>query len=377
MPTKKIEDIYISTREGRELHRIRQSFTFNLGIQMVQIIKNPLNLILFPYRLFQLLLGGKKPLDLRYEPYSDYLIIGVDKTGEFYSRKALKLAERLQSTSSTEVTLISNSQSGPLEDNQIQWFRLPAARENNFSRKQWNITIERMLSTAIALSRPQKIIFFGDYLYRGIINSLEDVDESVIQLWFYSEYPDASHLENKKYSRIEKVCVPSNTPIPRTSDEIIGRYSRTGPTFIVDLKKSNQHIFDILQAHPDSKILAIQRKDRLPQGISSTINMTEIVSLPFIEGVFLIVDESSKIMPELASIQLPCVLFLGERINSPVIAEMVSDLELYKDLVVSRRSDIDSIEQSIDYLTSRDIDYNLKKGRDDYVIKWLGSLGID
>ena len=79
----------------------------------------------------------------------------------------------------------------------------------------------------------------------------------------------------------------------------------------------------------------------------------------------------------LASIQLPCVLFLGERINSPVIAEMVSDLELYKDLVVSRRSDIDSIEQSIDYLTSRDIDYNLKKGRDDYVIKWLGSLGID
>jgi hypothetical protein len=374
MPDKEIEPIYLATKEGRELHRIRQSFTFNLGIQVMKIFKNPLKLIVFPYHLLALIIGRKNTVKFSYQPKSDYLVIGIDKTGEFYSTKALGIAKRLQSALVNDVTLISNSQTGPKENNQIQWFRLPAARENNYSRKEWNISIERLLSTALSLCKPRKIIFFGDYLYRGIINSLEGVDEDIPQFWFFSDYPDSTHLENLKYNRIRKMCIPSESTSSQSAVSQQARFSNDDMIFVVDLDINNHHIYEILQAYPDSKIMAIQRGDRLPLSISdSTISVSEMSSITFRKGVFFIIDESSRIVPELASLEIPGLLLLGKKIDSPILAEMVSNLELYRDLVVARRLENDDIEQSISYMVTRNINHNLKRERDDYVVKWLNS----
>ena len=374
MEAKEIEEIYLSTKEGRELHRIRQSFTFNLGILVMGLFKNPLKIVLFPYQIIKLWKNQKKSLNFNYEPISDYLVVGVDKTGEFYSTRAKELAERLQSNTDADVTLISNSQSGPKEKNQILWFRLPAARENNNSRKQWNITIERLLSTTISLSRPRKIIFFGEYLYRGIINSLEGLDETISQFWFYSDYPDASHLGNEKYDIIQKVCIPPNKRVLESANRLIERDSETDTIFVVDVQENNHFVLEILHGRPRTKILAIQRRERLPSIISSTINTSDVLSLPHTEGVFFIVDESSKVVPELASIEVPGILLCENRIISPVLAEMVADLELYGDLVLLRRLDADSIQHSVDYLVNRELNYNLNRERDDYVVKWLNSI---
>ena len=91
--------------------------------------------------------------------------------------------------------------------------------------------------------------------------------------------------------------------------------------------------------------------------------------------MFFLIDEASRIVPELPSLEIPGVLLLGQKINSPILVEMVSDLELHSDLIVVRRLDNDSIEQSINYMIRRDIDYNLKRKREDYVVKWLNSSG--
>lgn len=377
MSDREIEPIFIATKEGRELQRIRQSFTFNLGIQVMRVLRNPLRLFTFPYELLILVRARKGTVKFTYQSKSDFLVIGIDKTGEFYSTKALEIANRLQSASAREVTLISNSHTGPIENNQIQWFRLPAARENNYSRKEWNISIERLLSTAISLSKPSKIIFFGDYLYRGVINSLEAVDECIPQFWFYSDYPDSAHLENKKYNRIRKLCIPAETVSSETSTIQQARLSNNELMFIVDLGLGNHHIYDILQTYPDPKVVAIQRESRLPSSISSTISVSEMSSIAFRKGVFFIIDESSRIVPELASLEIPGLLLIGEKIDSPILADMIADLELYGDLAVARRQNYDDLNQIIEYMVNRDTNYNAKKERDDYVVEWLNSPNKD
>lgn len=375
MSNREIEPIYLATKEGRELYRIRQSFTFKLGIQIMEVVKNPFKFIYLPYKLLTLVMNRKNTVEFNYQPKSDYLILGIDKTGEFYSTKALKLANRLQSSTSSEVTLISNSQEGPKENNQIQWFRLPAAREISYSRKEWNISIERLLSTAISLSKPKNIIFFGDYLYRGIINSLDEIDESIGQFWFFSDYPDSSHFLNQKHDRIRKVCIPSESFNIQPSYDKLARFYQNDLVFIVDLGMNNNHIYDILQTYPNSKIIAVQRGHNLPSFISTTISVSEVGSISFRKGLFFLIDEASRIVPELPSLEIPGVLLLGQKINSPILVEMVSDLELHSDLIVVRRLDNDSIEQSINYMIRRDIDYNLNRKREDYVVKWLNSSG--
>jgi len=377
MSDREIEPIFIATKEGRELQRIRQSFTFNLGIQVMRVLRNPLRLFTFPYDLLMLVRTVKGTVKFNYQPKSDFLVIGIDKTGEYYSTQAQEIAYRLQSASAREVTLISNSHTGPIENNQIQWFRLPAARENNYSRKEWNISIERLLSTAISLSKPRKIIFFGDYLYRGVINSLEAVDDDVPQFWFYSDYPDSAHLENKKYNRIRKLCIPAETVSSETSTISQARFSYNELMFIVDLGLGNHHIYDILQTYPDPKVVAIQRESRLPSSISSTISVSEISSIAFRKGVFFIIDESSRIVPELASLEIPGLLLIGEKIDSPILADMIADLELYGDLAVARRQNYDDVNQIIEYMVNRDTNYNAKKERDDYVVEWLNSPNKD
>jgi hypothetical protein len=377
MSDREIEPIFIATKEGRELQRIRQSFTFNLGIQVMKVLRNPLRLFTFPYDLLILVRARKGIVKFNYQPKSDFLVIGIDKTGEYYSTKALEIANRLQSATAHEVTLISNSHTLAIENNQIQWFRLPAARENNYSRKEWNISIERLLSTAISLSKPSKIIFFGDYLYRGVINSLEAVDEGIPQFWFYSDYPDSAHLENKKYNRIRKMCIPAETGSSETSTIQQARFSNNELMFIVDLGLGNHHIYDILQTYPDPKIVAVQRESRLPSSISTTMNVSEMSSIAFRKRVFFIIDDSSRIVPELASLEIPGLLLIREKIDSPILADMISDLELYGDLAVARRQNYDDVNQIIEYMVNRDTNYNAKKERDDYVVKWLNSPNKD
>ena len=147
--------------------------------------------------------------------------------------------------------------------------------------------------------------------------------------------------------------------------------------FIVDLGLVNHHIYDILQTYPDPKVVAIQRESRLPSSISSTISVSEISSIAFRKGVFFIIDESSRIVPELASLEIPGLLLIGEKIDSPILADMISDLELYGDLAVARRQNYDDVNQIIEYMVNRDTNYNAKKERDDYVVEWLNSPNKD
>lgn len=370
---QQIESIYLSTKEGRELHRIRQSFTFNLGLEVMKLIKNPFRLFLAPIIFINVLKKRKMKHLFDYLPESRFLIIGVDKTGEFYSQEAKKLAIILQNSGINGITLVNNSSEMNVRDHQIQWFRIPAARENNYSRKEWNIIAERLLSSAIAVTKPQHIIFLGDYLYRGIINSLEGLPKNISTMWLYSDYPNSDHLNNDKFSQMAKICVPSQrTSIKSNTNKFLNESNDSqSVTFIIDIAAKSHFLFEHISQIANTRIIAVQREDILPSLVSRTVKISELIGMPYTKRTFLLIDDSSRLVPELPSIEIPSMLLKQQSIESPVLTEMLTDMEMHHDLVIVRRTGIEDIKQSIDYLISRNTNPNLRYTKENYTVEWL------
>lgn len=376
---EELDPIYLATNEGRELNRIRNSLTFNLGLMIVSLLKNPLKIVLLPYVLIKLLQKSRKSSKYTYEPVTDFLVIGLDKTGEYYSNKALDLVNRLQKATNSQVTLISNAQTGPISESLIQWFRLPAARANNYTRKEWNTTVERIISSAICLGKPRKIIFVGEYLYRGIINSLEPIDSKIQQYWFFNDYPDTKHLDNLKFQRIKKICIPSESKVASIPKSMINtRASKNKITFIVDVSRRIDSVMSVLESFPEKEIIGVRRGgERLPKFIRNTMTYAEISSQRYEENLFFIIDESSRVVPELAAVEIPGVLLIEGQIESPIIREMIPDLELHFGLIVARRFNPLDLEETFQYMVTRRHLSGLQRRKDDYLIRWLNSQDRD
>ena len=55
-------EIIHATKESRELFRIRNSFTFKLGVELTNCLKNPLKLLVLPFRIISLLISTKSSI---------------------------------------------------------------------------------------------------------------------------------------------------------------------------------------------------------------------------------------------------------------------------------------------------------------------------
>lgn len=375
---EELDPIFLATNEGRELNRLRNSLTFNFGVMIVSLVKNPLKIVLLPYLLIKLLQKSRTQSRYTYEPVTDFLVIGLDKTGEYYSNKALDLVNRLQKATNSQVTLISNAQTGPISESLIQWFRVPAARANNYTRKEWNTTVERIISSAICLGKPRKIIFVGEYLYRGIINSLESIDSKIQQYWFFNDYPDAKHLDNSKFQRIRKFCIPSESKVTTHSkSRIKTKVTKNKITFIVDVSHHIDSVMEVLESFPEKEIIGVRRGERLLKIIPNTMSYAEISSLNYEENLFFIIDETSRIVPELPAVNIPGVLLLKGQIKSPIISEMIPHLELYFGLIVARRLNLLDLKETVQYMVSRPRNFQLERKKDDYLIRWINAEDRD
>ena len=73
--------------------------------------------------------------------------------------------------------------------------QIPPVRGKNTSRKEWNLMIERLLSSAMSITKPKHIFYFGDYLYRGILDAFCYIDPSVPITWLIpSDKSQSLHL---------------------------------------------------------------------------------------------------------------------------------------------------------------------------------------
>jgi hypothetical protein len=126
-------------------------------------------------------------------------------------------------------------------------------------------------------------------------------------------------------------------------------------------------------------ITAVQREYSLPKGIDLVVRMKEVVGMQLEGNVILVVDDNSPLLASLSVLNTPCLLLRTGIQLSPIINEMIRDLELKGNLVVVRRYSSFEVLQSLQYLTaipqtqlravsSRKL--NVLKPTN-YVLKWL------
>ena len=106
-------EIALATKEARELNRIRNSFTFNLGVELIRSIKNPFRIPLLPFRIMSSFFS-RKPRSSTFEntPRTGILIIGIDRIGEKYSLEAQTLCETINDSNLGEISLFNNVDQG-------------------------------------------------------------------------------------------------------------------------------------------------------------------------------------------------------------------------------------------------------------------------
>ncbi len=381
--TKFTSRIVHATKEAREIHRLRSSFTFNLGMEIIRSIKNPFLILFLPFRIVSLLFIKKTaPFIFEENTQSGILIIGIDRIGDNFSLQAQSLGEIISESNLGEVTLFNNSSKPPMNLEQIEWYRLPSVREKNKSRKEWNIMIERSLSSAISISHPKHVIFFGDYLYRGVVDALGPIDASIPITWFLTNSTTQKSMSTEKLPKINLISLPEFSSITHSSQSIhrILRRSESEQIVLIDVDPKNTLLLDsIMEFRENHLVTAVQREYSLPKGIDLVVRMKEVVGMQLEGNVILVVDDKSPLLPSLAVLNVPCLLLRTGAQLSPIINEMIRDLELKGNLVVVRRNSSFEILQGLQYLNAipqiqfgavSSGDLNVLKPTN-YVLKWL------
>ena len=377
-------EIALATKEARELNRIRNSFTFNLGVELIRSIKNPFRIPLLPFRIMSSFFS-RKPRSSTFEntPRTGILIIGIDRIGEKYSLEAQTLCETINDSNLGEISLFNNSVEPPKNLEKVEWYRLPTIREKNKSRKEWNLMVERLLSSVVIISRPKHVIYFGDYLYRGIVDALEPLESSIPLTWFLTDHITPESISTSKLPHIDVISLPEYSKATHSSQSIhrILRRSDDEQIILIDIDSKNQVLIDcIILLGANNLLTAVQRESSLPKEIDHIVRMKEVVGTQLEGNVVLVIDDQSPLLISLSVLNIPCFLLRTGVELSPIIGEMIRDMELKGTLVVVRRNSPNEIIQSLEYLISisKNRTHSVSLGDSsssfiptNYVVKWL------
>ena len=377
-------EIIHATKESRELLRIRNSFTFKLGIELTKCLRNPLKLLILPFRIISLLISTKSSIySNEILGYEDFVVVGVDRNGQQYSIQAKYLAELICKTGLGEVTLLNNSSTNSIPMEGIEWYRFPPVRGKNTSRKEWNLMIERLLSSAMSITKPKHIFYFGDYLYRGIVDAFSNIDSSVPITWLIPSDKSQMTPSTEKLPRIKTMLIPEFTDKELTYQSIHKKLRRSESEQIIltDLDPLNAPLIDvIINLQQDIVVAGVQRDFPLPKGVEFAVRMKEVLGVRIEGRTIVVLDEASPLIPYLPILKVPCLMLRNGNRLSPLLEAMILDMELKGTLVVVRRSNSDDINQSLNYIFSIADNYRLierinHNGLDDYqsnlMINWL------
>ena len=154
-----------ATHEAKELFRIRNSRSFRIVVALGKTIKNPLKIISLPLALPKLLFSRKIEAKLKPSPNS-IVIVGMDTQDVIWSERATKLAIELQRfDSNLQISLLTTGDE-IIKDRagKLLNFRIPRPRSVDSSRKDWNLTSERLLSMVFHLQEASRLVYSGAYL---------------------------------------------------------------------------------------------------------------------------------------------------------------------------------------------------------------------
>jgi hypothetical protein len=338
-----------ATKEARELFRVRNSFSFRIGIRMKKALTSPIGFIGFPiFLLFEVLKRTKKtPSGYRLNN-SSITIIGIDKSGDHWSSIAMELASQLLMIDS-DLTISTLSTNEIVSQDLIgrnSNYRLPSPRNITNGSRNWNNMCERMLSTMLYNHCSGVVIYLGDLLYSGIKKSLNHVPENINLLLLNNliEVPlgekwSANALVLNLSSSINNLSFNENEKI---SEEKIHSNNLNFFAFVPDEVVLRNTVEKVLEEfsppHYEKEVIVLGEKY-----VNTTLNNNS--------STILIISDHINNIKEINSIRCPTILLRTSRKIPASILVLIRKMEKSGSLLVLRNPDEDKLLELIKYIS--------------------------
>jgi len=336
MELKIIESKY-SSYQDMELRRIRSSFSFRLGVMIVEMLKNPLRLFILPWSLFKLLFYTEKDyISEQTIDSNSIVLVGIDKSGAFYFEFIQRLLQQFQNSSQKYKISILSTGSEIIEETKEECihYRIPSPRTIHSSYKDWNVVCERLLGTIIKITDASKVIFIGDYLYTGIINSMNQCAPDTQFLWINpGNSLDGLEKIQQKAKSIEYQKVVSDfskqSKVLQPVENVVDIYSDNQKIIHVDLsfEKSPKEIFNAIENVPYTNVQFIQNK-KSPLQYKHTYVFESDVNPYFLEGIHVrIIDDDDKKIKQMLISKTPTIVIRTNSKESVSYNSILEELE--------------------------------------------------
>ena len=180
-----------------ELHRIRATYSFRLGLLLTDsFARKPWLLPLLPFTFIKMNIDFLKhrkkmihsPVDREYKLDDNCLVLFTT------SEEGMAVVERTKSIASEWIE--SGRKAIIISTNDLMAKNIPTGAlfyplsdPKNISKKErtvWNENCANMIANIIELHKPISVVFDGPFPYRGLVNTM-DVKSNVIWIWLRNE----------------------------------------------------------------------------------------------------------------------------------------------------------------------------------------------
>ena len=355
----------LATHESRELYRIRSSFSFRLAVLMVSAFKNPLKFFILPFTIPRELFFRKSKIPQPMEAKSNSIVlVGIDTRGTMWSERTVKLAIELQRfDSGLQISLLTTSDI-ILKDRvgKLLHYRIPRPRSMDSSRRDWNLTCERLLSPIIHLQEASRIVFLGDYLYSGICHSVNSSSPNIHLHWMNSG-------ENKM--GLEKVLISHSTSVFEESFVSVSDSSNLSESTIQD--HLNLRLDQTILAHLQLSSAGLNlwevnlEKALKENSYRQSILTASLKKYPFLSDTldipghiepfttpgfhFRIIDDDPEFITRIYQDRTPALILRTERELNKVTLKILEELERFGAAIVLRKSNLHTLVDAIETLT--------------------------
>lgn len=351
-----------ATLEAKELLRIRNSRSFRIVVALGKTIKNPLKIISLPLALPKLLFSRKIEAKLKPSPNS-IVIVGMDTQDVIWSERATKLAIELQRfDSNLQISLLTTGDE-IIKDRagKLLNFRIPRPRSVDSSRKDWNLTSERLLSMVFHLQEASRLVYLGDYLYSGIRRSVNSYHSDLQLHWINSggnnigleqisvkkstsTFKD-SLLNLKEKVEISESTIQSHLNLPL--DRIILAHLQVTPS---GLDIWGKHLRDsIKKTYFGNKVITSSNNQfgLLPETVELPSHVEPFTTPGF---QFRIIDDQPESINRIHNDEIPSLILRTGRSLDKVSMKQLEELERNCEAIVLRRPQLATLIDAIETL---------------------------
>ena len=305
----------------RENRRLRNSFSFRIGIIISQSIRKPWMLIMLPFSLVNLVWSiVNERLGRRNVPYPDsggdvvsttqassncVVLFPTNGVGFGHFTRMYALAKQLRYKSpSTEIIFFTTMPTLQIlyNDGFPSYHIAGRKKHRDMSSADWNVLVEEHLSLVFNQHRPSLFVYDGAYPYRGMLNGIRSRN-SIKKVWLRrGMFKKGANIPVGSIEHFSLIVSPGDS-LDYTSEDQLNHDVETisvNPMLLMDKRDllPKEEALSRLNLDSDKQVVYVQLGAGRINDIESEIRMTVDTLLGY-DNIQIIIGES----------------MLGERIN--------------------------------------------------------------